>query len=339
MPVYNSEKFLAEAIESILNQTYTDFEFLIIDDGSTDRAPEIIHSYLDSRIRYFRNEQNLGITKSLNLGIDLAKGEYIARMDADDISYPERLQKQFDFITNHSDGDFFTCYAREVSEDLQFVCCAKYNPNYYFHSITFCCWIYHPTMVYKKGAVLSIGKYSDMYSEDFELAWKITRRFKIYHLPEILLDYRINSLSLWQVTKKKEYKEAFLRQVRRNILYYLGNDSNISLEAWKLELLSYNFDSLNEFSVNQIIASFKLQDLVTKKMIERDNPNRNIPILIAANKEKKDHIIALGLSYFPIHKSCMFLLKLGKGHYIPKYFFEKVAKFNFTQMNTKGLPM
>ena len=102
MAVYNGEKYLLEAIESILNQTYTNFEFLIINDGSTDSTEEIILSYSDQRIRYIKNEQNLKLIASLNKGLDLAKGKYIARMDADDISLPDRLEKQVNFLERNS---------------------------------------------------------------------------------------------------------------------------------------------------------------------------------------------------------------------------------------------
>ena len=98
MPVYNGEKYLHEAIDSILNQTFTDFEFLIIDDGSTDNSLKIINSYQDPRVRLFQNFTNQGIAYSLNSGIDIAKGEYIARMDCDDISLPERLEKQINYL-------------------------------------------------------------------------------------------------------------------------------------------------------------------------------------------------------------------------------------------------
>ena len=101
MPVYNAEKYLKPALESILNQTYKDFEFLIIDDGSTDKSLEIIKSYNDSRIRLIGHEQNQKLIATLNEGIKLAQGEYIARMDADDISAPERLQKQMEFLEKH----------------------------------------------------------------------------------------------------------------------------------------------------------------------------------------------------------------------------------------------
>ena len=101
MPVHNSEKYLREAIDSILNQTFVDFEFLIIDDYSTDNSLQIVQSYNDPRIRLFRNETNMGIACSLNKGLELAKGEYIAPMDADDVAVIDRFTVQVDFLDNH----------------------------------------------------------------------------------------------------------------------------------------------------------------------------------------------------------------------------------------------
>lgn len=101
----------------------------------------------------------------------MAVTDYIAQMVSDDICWPERLQKQFEFIKIQPNGDFFICYAREISEDHKFITCNPYNPDRYFHSITFSCLIYHTTMVYKKDAVLSVGKYTVPYAEDTELSW------------------------------------------------------------------------------------------------------------------------------------------------------------------------
>src|SRR5271170_5563678 len=94
MPVHNGERYLAEAIESVLGQSAGDLELLIVDDGSTDRSAEICRDYRDPRIRLVQNPTHLGIVASLNRGLDLAAGAYVARMDSDDISLPERLEKQ-----------------------------------------------------------------------------------------------------------------------------------------------------------------------------------------------------------------------------------------------------
>jgi glycosyltransferase involved in cell wall biosynthesis len=103
MPVYNGSKHLSDAVDSILTQTYTNFEFLIIDDASTDNSFEILKSYKDDRIRLIKNEKNIGLSASLNKGLNLALGKYIARMDQDDISLPNRLEKQIEYFKEHND--------------------------------------------------------------------------------------------------------------------------------------------------------------------------------------------------------------------------------------------
>ena len=102
MSVYNGEKYLKEAIDSVLSQTFKDFEVLIINDGSIDKTSKILKTYKDPRIRIINNKKNIGLTKSLNKGLKLARGEYIARMDDDDVSKPNRLEKQFEFMEKNS---------------------------------------------------------------------------------------------------------------------------------------------------------------------------------------------------------------------------------------------
>lgn len=101
MSVYNGQPYLAQAIESMLKQTFRDFEFIIIDDNSTDGSQDVIRSFKDPRIRFIQNEKNLGLAQSLNRGLDEARGNYIARMDADDISKPNRLALQFEYLESH----------------------------------------------------------------------------------------------------------------------------------------------------------------------------------------------------------------------------------------------
>jgi glycosyltransferase involved in cell wall biosynthesis len=107
MPVYNAEKYLRQAIDSVLGQTYTHFELILVNDGSSDRSKEIIHSYSDSRIRYIENENNIGITKTRNICVQHANGKYIAVLDNDDIAMPNRLEKQVEFL--ESDSQYGIC--------------------------------------------------------------------------------------------------------------------------------------------------------------------------------------------------------------------------------------
>ena len=105
LPAYNAEQFIKQAIESILTQTFSNFELIIINDGSTDNTDEVIRSFTDSRIRYIKNTENKGLIDTLNKGIDEAKSKYLARMDADDISLPTRLEKQVNYLNEHTDKD------------------------------------------------------------------------------------------------------------------------------------------------------------------------------------------------------------------------------------------
>lgn len=194
MPVYNAAPFLRESIESILNQTYKDFEFLIFNDGSTDNSTEIIESYKDPRIKFFNSEKNYGYVKHLNEGIKLAQGEYIARMDADDISLNKRFEKQVLFLDNNKE------YGICGTGIWQFY--SKAKKQQYLLPIThediqleqfFNCSFIHPTVMIRNKILSTNGlayDENDMPAEDYNLWAKILDYTKGYNLPESLLYYR-----------------------------------------------------------------------------------------------------------------------------------------------------
>ena len=273
MPVYNAERFLKEAIDSILAQTFTAFEFIIINDASTDSSAAIIQSYTDPRIRYIRNETNLGISATLNRGIELSTTEWIARMDADDISYPGRLEKQFAFCKQHPECALISCWTRVITEDKQIVRTETYNSRYYYYNLTFECWIYHPSILFKKSA----ARYTVPYAEDFELFWQLLRKYKIGNVPEVLLDYRITSASLHQVIKKKEYEEALEEQVIRNIHFYAPG---LQLSSAELECLRHNFEPLlRENKVSSIVNCLQKLEVINRGILSTENVN-NDPVAI-----------------------------------------------------------
>ena len=116
LPVFNEEMYVGEAIESILAQTFTEFQFLIINDGSSDASEKIIKSFKDKRIQLVTNVENLGLSQSLNKGIGLSQGEYIARMDANDIALESRLEEQLSFMENHPKAAGVFCPVQKVDE-------------------------------------------------------------------------------------------------------------------------------------------------------------------------------------------------------------------------------
>jgi len=228
MSVYNGEKYLNQAIESILNQTFTDFEFIIIDDSSSDKTPEILQRYKDPRIIIVRNNTNLGLTKSLNIGLNLAKGEYIARMDADDISYPERLEKQVKFLEkNENIGVLGT--SRELIDDanttigqvlsISDVNIIKWSSLFGFHEIA------HPTAMIRKNLMDRVAGYNPKYSyaQDAELWSRLSEITTFSNLPDILLKYRMNTRQISQ--KNADDQKSNNLNILRNILEKYSNKS------------------------------------------------------------------------------------------------------------------
>jgi glycosyltransferase involved in cell wall biosynthesis len=312
MPVYNAEKYLQEAIDSILQQTLTNFEFLIIDDGSTDSSVEIIRSYTDPRIRLVQNEKNLGMTLTLNKGIELSSTEIIARMDADDISYPERLQIQFDYFKDHPDCALLSTWAREVTVDKEPYWIGEFESDYYNYCMNFENWIYHPTVMYKRSAVIDAGMYCDFYSEDYDLWWRISRKFKTFNISQVLLDYRLSDESLCRVVKKNEYHKAHHQQVIRNIHHFTGNTFSITYN--EVEFLRNNFEPiLNEKNFWAIVKCLNKLKYINRCILQDSNVGGSKNKIKDALNFKWIYIIKSLYRYLPKTKLALILIFVGNG--------------------------
>ncbi len=291
MPVYNARKHVREAVDSILMQTFRDFEFLILDDGSTDSTPEIIQSYTDPRIRFIWNGENKGIAEVLNQGIAQASCDLIARMDADDISYPDRLEKQVGFFASHPDLALLSTWAREVTADRLPVRTEKWDPRYYYYNLNFACWIYHPTVMFRRSAVVRSGKYSTRYAEDHNLWWQVARRYRIHTLPEVLLDYRLADESLSRVTRKAEYDAAQHAQILRNIRYYTG--PRFQLSEREIRCLMLDCEPLLEAgSMRAIAGCFRKLTYITRCILAKENINRDEQAIREAAAFKKEWMLS-----------------------------------------------
>lgn len=329
MPVYNAEKYLHDSINSILQQTFTAFEFLIIDDGSTDNSIAIIESYADGRIRLIKNEINSGISATLNKGLQLASCDLVARMDADDISYAHRLQMQYSYLNEHRHIAMVSGWVRHVSDDKICVSTETPEPQVIYYNLTFTCFIYHPTVMYRRQLILKIGGYTVPYSEDFELWWQVIRHYQFDTLPHYVLDYRLSSQSLHQVLKKKEYDEDQHNQVRRNIAYYTGQETKLSFA--QIEAYRYNFDPLLE----QGDVDFICETLIElNKIIEAvaQTPNVNcIPAEVRrAGTIHRRHILIHCIRKLSRKKSLLLVKKTGAwklyGFLLYSFLKEKVIK-------------
>ena len=219
MPVHNTASYLHEAMDSMLAQTFADFELIVLNDCSPDNAEEILDSYNDPRIVRYKGEKNVGLANVLNIGIGMARGKYIARMDSDDISLPNRLQVQVDFLETHSEIDLVSVGMQlfGVKEDIWI---REQDPekvkiNALFHSP-----VLHASSVWQKDSFEKHGlrfRQEMVPAEDYDLWTRaLLKGLKLVNLPEVLYKYRLHSSQATMQTgkttsKSREVQEAYLR--------------------------------------------------------------------------------------------------------------------------------
>ncbi len=215
MPVYNGGKYLRAAIDSILNQSYTEFEFIIINDCSKDSTEGIIFSYDDSRIVYLKNEKNLGVARSLNRGLDSAKGQYIARLDADDIARPERLKIQVEYMDNHPEVDVLATSSQSFDEKgVLFEGHTSTDEDILKIDFLFSCGICHPTVMMRKSILEDkCLRYDNAFNkvEDYELWTRmLSMGCVIRSIDIILLDHRLHQNQVTSV-----YSEEMIQKLKK----------------------------------------------------------------------------------------------------------------------------
>ena len=257
MPAYNAEKYIGEAIESILNQTFKDFEFIIIDDCSTDTTGNIIDDYAikDDRIRVFHSGKNLFVAGATNLAIHHSRASILARMDADDIAMLNRLEKQYDFLINNPNVAVIGAWIEIINEKGSVIGIRKYLQDdvnlkkKMFRYSPFA----HPVVMYRKDVVQKFGNYKETRApaEDSRLWFAIGTQYKFANVQEILLKYRFfdNSTSnkklrltematlkhRWHAWRHQGYKLTFL-----DFIYNIGQLLTIYLMPvkWRIKLFN-----------------------------------------------------------------------------------------------------
>lgn len=211
MPVFNGGEYVGAAIQSILGQTFGDFEFLIIDDGSTDASPAICRSYRDPRIRWIGNGENLGLIATLNKGLDLARGEYVARMDCDDISFPERFARQIEFMDRHPEiGLCGTWYERDSNGGKTIMKPAAEDHLIRFYLI-FDTVFAHNTIFFRRDILERYRLRYDphyKYAEDYEFWVRCSRHTRLANIPEVLLRYHYHSGNTSNQFKSEQVRTA-----------------------------------------------------------------------------------------------------------------------------------
>lgn len=222
MSVYNGEMHLREAIDSILGQSFKDFEFIIINDCSTDGSLDIIKSYRDVRIKLVENNKNLGLTASLNKGIDIAIGKYIARMDADDVAHHDRLKLQYEYMQTNTGIMVLGSRYRILGTNKVSTIVPLKADEVKLYALTQCP-LGHPTAFIRKEALNKAALRYDTaipYAQDYDLWARVLEVGAIENLPEVLLDYRRHNaqISSTKLDKQNETSNAIrLRQLKKLI--------------------------------------------------------------------------------------------------------------------------
>ena len=247
MSVYNEkDKWLMEAIESILNQSYKNLEFIIILDNPNNKILDVlIEKYCenDTRIRYFKNEINIGLVKSLNRALGYAKGDFIARMDADDISMPDRIEKQYDYLNKHRDIDFMGARCINIDEegtelyrdsvipeDMKLIKSCLVNVDF----------VNHPTWFFKKECSDKNKGYREITcAEDYDFLLRlITNGFKLANTNEFLVRYRIRSSGISKSNSLQQllYSKHVVNMYKDRVKYGHETKSVEDLQKIKIDV-------------------------------------------------------------------------------------------------------
>lgn len=266
LPVYNGEKYIAECLDSLLAQTYGDFEVILIDDCSTDATARIVAGYTDERIHYYKNEKNQGIVHTLNKAFGLCRGEYIARMDADDIAMPQRLEEQVNLLESNPDLGIVSVWFQMFGDAD---CSVHYavEPKEIACRLLFSLQLLHPGWLMRRELVDGGLAYREeyRYAEDWDFLVRAARTVGLGNVPRELMRYRINPGQLSNVYHAPQ--KAAADRVARDQLEYLG-----------LELTDEQFDLYRKaFGHRESLLSNEEMDALLKILQQ----------LEAANDKKK----------------------------------------------------
>lgn len=275
MTVYNGEKYIFESINSIINQTLQDFELIIVDDGSTDQTVNIIESIQDNRISLFTLNENKGVGYANNYAVQLAKGKYLAKMDADDIANPERLAMQFEYLEQHKDIDVIDTFIEyfsnidevEKSERYQSLKNSfepqlnkAYTPELLSKELNWFCNIVHSTVMYRRNLIKYFHYPLDMkICEDYYYFYQMNKKgIKFYKLPQKLQSIRLTKSSLTAtkveemldnnfLIKESDISAFFHRDDRPLAIWGIGHLGQLTFEYIKRNFNIHNIVFIDSF--------------------------------------------------------------------------------------------
>jgi len=274
--VYNCEKYVNEMIDSIINQSFQDWELIIIDDASTDTTWDLISKYTDPRIIMIKNEKNVGLTQNLNKAITYAKGKYIVRMDGDDVAYTYRLERQIQFMETHPDiflsGCAMKIFGKKNDVWLNTNDSEMLKVNLLFNAV-----VYHPTFILRKDILDKYElKYNEnlLYAQDYDLEFQISKYGKIANISDILVKYRMHDGQV--STEKRAQQQECANVTRKNILSELNIFLNeTSFNYWQrfcqMDYHTMSNEEAKELEsvCKQIISNNKIKKIYNSEQLEK----------------------------------------------------------------------
>lgn len=309
LPVYNCQNYVLEAVQSILNQTYKNFELIIIDDCSTDNTHSIIQKIDDSRIQIVRKVKNSGYTDSLNIGINISKGKYIARMDGDDISLPNRFEKQLEILEKNP--EIILCgTAIQILNSNTILS----HPSIHEEILVKLCFgtsFYHPTVMIRKE-VLIANNYNSKFepAEDYELWTRLAFLGKFHNINEVLLNYRVHTNQISFTKNELQASNSF--SCKLTMLNHLG-----VLAKFSREELSVALETKDQY----LIQECKKTLIIFDYLIDQNNSMK-----IYDQKLFKEKVLNLKISFLK-----RFLEKDKKNLFVNILFLIKIIKFSELQ--------
>lgn len=261
--VYNGARYVRSAVDSILNQTLSDFELVVVDDGSTDETPDILACYDDPRIRLLRNHKTIGLTRSLNRAWQAGTAPYIANLDADDNACPQRLERQVTYLEYHPGVGLVGSDNEEIDEEGNYIRIQRYFSDHerLCAKLITHCTVNHSSLMYRRSLMEELGGYDETFyfAQDFDLQWRLSRLARFECLPEVLIQYRSGYDN--SITKSRAFEQrSYGRQIAiRNLLDFMDDDA-----TFNKELATIFFDMLTEQ-----VKDWKIGDALRLKPLYR----------------------------------------------------------------------
>lgn len=272
LPVYNSEDYISQALESILDQTYSNLEILIINDGSNDETLSLLKGYTDKRIRIINNERNKGLIFSLNRGLCEVQGEYIARMDADDISLPTRIKEQVTFLELNPHIGVCGTWMESFGKVNSFHQLPVENDDIKLRML-FKCSFFHPTVMIRNSLLKINGvKYKENYkhAEDYKLWTDLYDKTGFYNLPKVLLKYRTHNENVSVKNKKEQIVNS--EKIKQELLTFLcprltKKETEICRKAIEEKALAVSELKLLEHIIVELLKVNKEKELLSDRLL------------------------------------------------------------------------